>query len=69
MISLFIFLLTYGVQFHGKIFQNHIIGKWNGNLLIPIKKSISGKTKFFPLMGNLPFNINGYLKISMMVSL
>ena len=52
----------------GNFVQNHIIGEWNENLLISIKKSIDGKTEFFPLMGNLPFNINGYLKISMMVS-
>jgi len=38
---------------HRKIFQKHIIGKVNGNLINPINKSINGKVEFFPFMENL----------------
>ena len=42
-----------GEKYHREIFQKHIIGKVNGNLINPINKSINGKAEFFPFMENL----------------
>ena len=51
------------VILHDALFKNRMVFF----LLISIKCN-TGKMEFFPFMGNLPFNMNGHLKISMAVS-